>query len=163
MKKKPEKLYLCEDSINCHIDCLHNKKHEYTDNCSYRGNCNAICKPAKERDTMKSPQEKYQNDPHYKACIDMMTNMIIENKYTPSEMREMAVMASINFEMVYAQKQGVVYIPEDVNRALYTLEKWQNDPNVKAKPRPKKGMTLNETLLPNKRSKPFPTRKYNEE
>lgn len=42
-----------------------------------------------------SPKEKYQNDPEYHALVDMMVKFIDGCKYTPSEMREAAVLASI--------------------------------------------------------------------
>lgn len=48
---------------------------------------------------MKTPKEKYQNDSHYKVLVDLMVNQIEQCKYTPSEMREAAILASI----IYAE------------------------------------------------------------
>ena len=50
---------------------------------------------------MISPKEKYENDAAYKQAVDVMETLIYEGKFTPSEMREMAVMASIHYEMSY--------------------------------------------------------------
>jgi hypothetical protein len=48
---------------------------------------------------MKTPKEKYLNDPEYRALVDMMENFIERAQFTPSEMREAAVFACVNYEM----------------------------------------------------------------
>lgn len=47
---------------------------------------------------MESMEEKYQGDPAYRYCVDTMEALIHNNQFTPSEMREMAVLACINYE-----------------------------------------------------------------
>jgi len=47
---------------------------------------------------MKTPREKYQNDINYKSLVDFMVSAIYNCKYTPSEMREAALLASIIYE-----------------------------------------------------------------
>ena len=47
---------------------------------------------------MKTPRERYQNDNHFRVLVDLMVAHIDQCKYTPSEMREAAIMASIIYE-----------------------------------------------------------------
>ncbi len=49
---------------------------------------------------MKTPRDKYQNDPAYKMLVDILVNQIVECKYTPSELREAALLASIIYEEI---------------------------------------------------------------
>ena len=48
---------------------------------------------------MKSPKEKYMNDPEYHQLVNMLESFIERARFTPSELREAAVLASINYEM----------------------------------------------------------------
>jgi len=48
---------------------------------------------------MKSPKEKYMNDPEYHQLVRMLENFIERAQFTPSELREAAILASINYEM----------------------------------------------------------------
>jgi len=43
--------------------------------------------------------EKYQNDPFFHKVVDMLEAMLHEAKLTPSEVREAAVLACINYEL----------------------------------------------------------------
>ena len=47
---------------------------------------------------MKTPQERYSSDPAFHALVNTMVNSIVQCKYTPSEMREAALFASIKYE-----------------------------------------------------------------
>ena len=47
---------------------------------------------------MMSPKQRYQNDVHFKVLVDLMVNEIHKCKYTPSEMREAAILASVIYE-----------------------------------------------------------------
>jgi len=47
---------------------------------------------------MKTPREKYLHDNHYKVLVDLMVAQIEQCNYTPSEMREAAILASIIYE-----------------------------------------------------------------
>lgn len=48
---------------------------------------------------MKTPREKYMNDPEYHQLVRMLEDFIERAQFTPSELREAAVLASINYEM----------------------------------------------------------------
>jgi len=45
------------------------------------------------------PDERYQRDEHFRALVDLMTNAIASAQYTPTEMREAALLAAIHYEM----------------------------------------------------------------
>lgn len=45
-----------------------------------------------------SPRERYWNDAAFKMLVDMMVKQIMECQYTPSEMRDAALLASIRYE-----------------------------------------------------------------
>ena len=74
---------------------------------------------------MKTPRAKYENDPEYHRLVDTLVNSIITMHYTPSEIREAAILACIIYEEQYV-KRYVKYIPEDVDKSLKILEGWMN-------------------------------------
>ena len=43
-------------------------------------------------------RERYYNDPAFHTLVSYMVNFIMKNQYSPSEMRDAAVMASIIYE-----------------------------------------------------------------
>ena len=48
---------------------------------------------------MKTPKEKYLNDPQYNHLVNMLESLIQQAHFTPSELREACILASINYEM----------------------------------------------------------------
>lgn len=48
---------------------------------------------------MKSPKEKYMNDPEYHQLVTLLEQFIDRAQFTPSELREASILASINYEM----------------------------------------------------------------
>lgn len=64
-------------------------------------------------------RERYQIDNHFHTLVDMMMHFIQEAKYTPSEMREAAILASIIYEERNIKQ--MVFIEKNVEEALRTL------------------------------------------
>ena len=77
--------------------------------------------PNKEGEGMSSPRSKYYNDPHYHQLVDVMVNMIVQAQYTPSEMREAAILASIIYQERHTKSWSM---PEEV---ISWLEKREAD------------------------------------
>ena len=48
---------------------------------------------------MKTGRDRYLNDPQFKALVDQMMAHIRHNDFTPSEMRDAAMTASLIIEM----------------------------------------------------------------
>ena len=53
---------------------------------------------------MKTPEEKYNNDPEYCGMVDSLVSYIEGHKFTPSEMREMVMFACIRYEQLQTKK-----------------------------------------------------------
>lgn len=47
---------------------------------------------------MRTPEERYYQDPEYKQLVDLLTEQIRAARFSPSELREAAVLAAIRFE-----------------------------------------------------------------
>jgi hypothetical protein len=45
-----------------------------------------------------SPEERYLHDPQFKRLVDMLEKQIHECQYTPTELREAAILAAIHYE-----------------------------------------------------------------
>ena len=67
---------------------------------------------------MKSPREKYMNDPEYHSLVIMLEQFIETARFTPSELREAAVLASINYEMRHIREQTIDPRTEQAFRVL---------------------------------------------
>jgi len=70
----------------------------------------------------QTPKERYDHDPMYRQMVDLMESMLVAYQFTPSEMREMAIMASMHFEMRYGMRNYFQSVPHKVNEAFKQLE-----------------------------------------
>jgi len=77
---------------------------------------------------VKTPRERYENDNHYRALVDTMEVHIHAAQFTPSEMREAALLASIHYEMTHVKSY---LVPPRVEEAMGVLMGWreQHDPD----------------------------------
>ena len=53
---------------------------------------------------MSDPRKRYETDSDYRALVDLMTGFITKCQYTPTEMREASVLASIKYEEIRMEK-----------------------------------------------------------
>lgn len=67
---------------------------------------------------MKTPREKYMNDPEYHQLVDMLEHFVEQSRFTPSELREAAVLACINYEMRHVRERTIDPRAEDAFRIL---------------------------------------------
>jgi len=72
---------------------------------------------------MKSPREKYTNDPEYHHLVNLLESLIEKAQFTPSELREAIILASINYEMRHVR---INTINPRLLDALNTLEAYVN-------------------------------------
>lgn len=68
-------------------------------------------------------RDKYYNDAQFHTLVDTMVQAIVRCQFTPSEMREAAVLASI----LYAENHITYHdypIPENIIEMLKKMEAW---------------------------------------
>jgi hypothetical protein len=70
----------------------------------------AALTPAGQRWT---PQERYLHDPMFKNLVDMLEAAIHRADYTPSELREAAVLAAIHYESMRVRRQFIPLTPNE--------------------------------------------------
>ena len=68
----------------------------------------------------KSPRQRYMEDATFKAMVDMMTAHMMNCDYTPSEMREAALLASIRYYEM--RPQGLVVRADQLHELMRKLE-----------------------------------------
>ena len=56
---------------------------------------------------MKTPKEKYMNDPEYHNLVRTLEGLIEQARFTPSELREACLLASINYEMRHVRDRQI--------------------------------------------------------
>lgn len=56
---------------------------------------------------MKTPNEKYTNDPSYRQLVDTLTTLIYQAEFTPSEIREACMLACILHEQYRRNQAGL--------------------------------------------------------
>lgn len=76
------------------------------------------------RESLKTPQGKYDNDVQYHQMVDTIEHLLHEAQFSPSEVREAAVLACIHFEMRTVHRfQSVTYKVRDALKVLSDFRK----------------------------------------
>lgn len=75
---------------------------------------------------MKTPREKYMNDVEFHNLVNHLESLISRAHFTPSELREACVLASINYEMRHIRS---FQIDPELDHALRILDKFSNHQN----------------------------------
>jgi len=75
---------------------------------------------------MKTPKEKYMNDPEYNYLVNTLEKMIEQARFTPSELREAVILACINYEMRHVREMSIDPRVED---ALMVLDNFVTMPH----------------------------------
>jgi len=70
-------------------------------------------------EVMKTPREKYDNDPEYHNIVNLIESFIERAKFTPSELREAAIYACIRYEIRHHQ---AIVFDFETERAFKALE-----------------------------------------
>lgn len=79
---------------------------------------------------MKTPEEKYLNDPEYRHFVSVFEQMIETAHFTPSELREMAIYACIRYEMRHVRQYTV---PAYIDDSFRHIEDWLSSQQKKRK------------------------------
>ena len=74
---------------------------------------------------MKTPKEKYLNDPEYHHLVSTLESLIESAQFTPSELREACILASINYEMRHVRDYK---IDPRMRDALKVLDRFVYEP-----------------------------------
>jgi len=72
---------------------------------------------------MKTPQEKFENDPEYRYLVQMFEALIHEARFTPSEIRQAALFACCRYELYQLPRR--VFIPKEVDTAIAVLRRFR--------------------------------------
>lgn len=79
---------------------------------------------------LSTPRERYLRDANYKRLVDMMVSFITQAQFTPSEMREASILASILYEEREARIRPLptsTKSVEDLEDAFMILQDWADD------------------------------------
>ena len=68
------------------------------------------------------------NDPEYHQLVNMLESFIERAHFTPSELREAAILASINYEMRHVRE---IKIDPELSHALDVLDRFTSRRNGK--------------------------------
>ncbi len=76
---------------------------------------------------MNTPRQRYKSDNNFATLVDMMVSHINQCNFTPSEMREAAILASIIYEEQNFPRARYVHM--EVEKAFRILRKWHETSN----------------------------------
>lgn len=77
---------------------------------------------------MMTPEERYTADPEYRMCVDVFMGMIAQARFTPSELRQAAIYASIRHAQMRLEVDQII-IDKEASTHLQHLESWLRGEN----------------------------------
>ena len=75
---------------------------------------------------MKTPEERYNNDPIYRRMVDIMEANITACNVSPSELREMVILACIHHEL-RKPLRSTWPVTDEILKAFGTLDQWRKN------------------------------------
>jgi len=75
---------------------------------------------------MKTPRQKYVQDNHYRTLVDTLRSVVEQGRFTPSEIREAAILASIMYEEVHIGPR--LLLSPEMKQKFDDLYKWIDTP-----------------------------------
>jgi hypothetical protein len=76
---------------------------------------------------MKTPREKYIHDDRYHALVDSLYNAIRQAQFTPSEVREAAILACIIYEETRVIPPIKKIPPGEVVNSIKNIHNWLDE------------------------------------
>ena len=80
-----------------------------------------------EYDYIKTPEYRYRNDTQFHALVNAMYAHIAQGLFTPTEIRQAAIYASIMHERNTIREIFVPVIPEAIEKCLNALQTWEKN------------------------------------
>ncbi len=62
---------------------------------------------------MSEAEHRYHHDAEYRSCVDVMYAMALKHQFTPAELREMAFMAALKYEMTHGFKKLTIQVSRE--------------------------------------------------
>lgn len=62
-------------------------------------------------DNRLPPEARYHRDVHFKTLVDMMEKMVHACDFTPTELREAAILAAVHYEQKTVRTRDLMVIP----------------------------------------------------
>ncbi len=72
---------------------------------------------------MMSAHERYKTDAQFRFLVDAILGALHQAEYTPSEVREAAILACIKYEMTHLKAMRMT-LDHEAGRHLQALESW---------------------------------------
>lgn len=76
---------------------------------------------------LRTPAERYRNDPRYHALVQTIEAMLYRADFSPAEVREAAMLASINYELYRMSIEPRIILRPEVEEAMQQISRFVNE------------------------------------
>ena len=73
-----------------------------------------------------NPKERFHRDASFRSLVEVMVAQIDQCHYTPSEMREAALLACIMYENTHIRYLQIPDIPDNVKKSIAVFHEWED-------------------------------------